>query len=457
MNTALTPSNAIARVRRPAAARDGMRRARLDAALVTAIALALFGYPLAATLSGFVSANTRDVSLPYRALVAALTLFIVARAAMRHKPLPLPPYVSALCALCLAVLTFRFVNDVVMLGLAAGPKQGASEFVVFFFGVTLLPALALLQPLRAAQHEAATHALFWVGVLTVGFAVVTLTLLNPEVDTTIRTDAEGLNAITFASTGALLVMLAWSLPLSRRHRRLSRAVQGGAVALSLVPLVLGASKGPIVSLLGALALSHLLAARKFRWPLVAGLALGAAALAGVYEWAATALESGNALAIVSRLSDVDADSSTVERLVILSSSWGVFVDNPWLGGALVEPLLKAYPHNILLEALMVGGIGFGLAVLLLVLAVLTQALRLLRAGAADPFLNFVGMQAVFVISMSMLSGSLYRSPDFWAAVALVFSCSPRRPARRAARRITTQPPVAPSPPPSPPPSEAKAQ
>jgi O-antigen ligase len=125
--------------------------------------------------------------------------------------------------------------------------------------------------------------------------------------------------------------------------------------------------------------------------------------------------------LASRIEGFEDDASTLERLYLLQASWDIFVSNPLLGGAIAEPVTHLYPHNIILEALMVGGIGLGLLITAIVAYCLKRAYALI---AARDQRSFIGGIAIFTVIMAMTSGSLYTGPEFWYVFALLIAQHP---------------------------------
>jgi hypothetical protein len=417
LNTNFTPTRATRRERTSA----------LDGMIALALLAAVSGYPMIASLPIALSLDTRLVTLPYRGFVVLLSLGILALAGLSRRRATAPVRVRLCLAMACVVLGLRFVNDVFVLGTSTQHNQSAAEFALFFGGVTLLPAVALFIPMRVSLERKVFFALLAFGVATVACATLAMAASSDAVNLALRADREGLNAISYATTGAVLLLLLRALPKQSRSTVRAWLLIACGVALALVPLFTAASRGPVLSMLVALSIGHITASRR-RWrALVTVLAVATAMAMATSDLIDLVEDSSDSVAIARRLSDIREDQSTEERLIILSSSWNVFVNNPLLGGAIVEPILKSYPHNILLEALMVGGIPFGLLILLLVASTAVKAVQLQTNSAEQPFRRFTGMFVIFTLSMCMLSGSLYSSPEFWAVVAFSFSLRTLRP------------------------------
>lgn len=403
----------------PRSVPTGVAAFSLDGVICLATAVAIFGYPLVATLPIFFNLETTVATVPFRVFVAACSLTVLTLAGLKQRRMPAPAAFLLLALTVLLVLTLRFIYHTMLLGLAPHPTHNAGEFAVFFYGVTVLPALALCMPMRSRIAAASYRWLLTIGALTVTLTILAVSAFAPEIEVGARAESEGLNAITYASVGATLIMLTW--PAGQRTRLATIFWRSGAVALGAIPLVSAASKGPIIALVVAIAAYQIASFGSSRWIKSMALVVALAALAVVgREWAFSTVDGDAPWALALRLSDVGDDTSTLERLSILQSSWDTFATSPLQGGAMVEPVLLAYPHNVLLEALMVGGVFFGIAVTFLLGWTGVRAVTLLKRQP-DPFSAFVGMYALFMLSMSMLSGSLYRGPELWVAVALTFA------------------------------------
>lgn len=415
----------------------------LDGVLKWALVLAVFGYPMIATLPIFLSLETRVFSVPYRAFVIALTVLALLLSLLNRRHTRIPMYVLALISVSCLILILRFSNETFARNLAPGPTQTVGEFTLFFLGVTLFPALALCLPIRVAIEKSIYRSVLVFGSATVALVVFAALFLNPVIDPTLRADLEGLNAISYATTGATLILLIWPVMVGGTKSMGTWVISIAAVTLGLIPLLTAASRGPLVSLLIVLATFHVVSNKGKRLKSILLILAAAGAIAtGMGDWLSAMVESGDqTLALARRVTDISGDSSTVERLIILNSSWDVFIANPLIGGAMVEPVLHAYPHNILLEALMVGGIPFGIIVLVLVIATAIQALRLVKSPSTARLRRFIGIFTLYVLVMAMLSGSLYKSPDFWAVVVISFSFRPVRRVRAEVRNTTAQYPT----------------
>jgi O-antigen ligase len=398
--------------------------ARLQVALLVA---AFIGYPLVSLFPSLTGLDTQVVSLPYRGAVVLLSMLLLMLNARgpglgRAARLPLFAFWLAWAAMLL-----RFLFDVVILG--AQPSAyfiSGVDFLLFVVGAGLIPALALLQPMQDWQLRSAHR---WLGVLTaVVLLAYSLTFESIAEYTPEMTRAQNiaLNPITYGSLGVILILLAFSYRFEARFAL--RRVLVGFVALALGgwALITSASRGPLLALLvvGIFALVARARSVRARVLTAVGSVAVLATVAVVVMPMIADFSSDSVLA--SRIEGFEEDTSTLERLYLLQASWDIFLSNPVLGGAIAEPVLHNYPHNILLEGLMVGGLGLGVLLLAITIYCLRRAFDLLAAGDDR---GFIGAIAVFTVVMAMISGSLYTGPEFWYVFVLLIASHP------ASRRV----------------------
>ena len=385
---------------------------RLQAVL---LACSLIGYPLVSVIPVFLEIESRLVSIPYRQAILAASIASVIFALLTHKRSRVPIPIALLFLIALTTLTIRYVNDVVLLGHGPHALMEAGDYAAFFFGVSVGSALPLMFPAKVEQLRRFHLPIACATMLAVVLGTASTFYGESVIDLAVRAQANTLNAISFASIGALLIMLLVAVP-SRTASSLPLLVfRVIGIAVGVAALVISASKGPLIALLIAL-IARAWVQSTDRLKLAGRLGLVALIAFSLYLAFDTTLSDSTGIALLQRLTDLGDDTATIERIFIFNASWDLFVAHPMLGGAIVEPVTKAYPHNVLLEALVVGGVLFGTVVLALLVSGVCYSFRLLRM---EPSLALLGMVGLFQITMSMISGSLYLGPDLWTALVAV--------------------------------------
>jgi hypothetical protein len=394
---------------------------RLQQRLIASLlVLAIVGYPLVSMVPTFTGLDSRISSVIFRAIVLVLS---VAVAAWTFVPFHKKVRVSLpmlLFLLCWGVLSLRYAHDVVLLRIEPSPSLGAVDFLVFIVGVSLIPTLPLFRRLTIRMLQKVQHVLFWL----VGFvlAVYSIHFANANSDAGFfRAQADALNAITYGSLGAILILLTFTYSFSPRSRLpwLARWIAFGVGAYALYS---SASRGPIIALTIPL---FLLIKNRVRAYGLSGPAASIVAMAILLMPSTQNLSDENFL--VHRILNASEDDSTQQRIYLIKSSWNIFLDSPFVGGAIAEPVTKAYPHNVILEGLMVGGIPMGMLVLAIEAYAIWLAWTYLRTRDER---TFIGALLMFAVVMTMISGSLYTGPEFWYIFAI--ASASRRSSRSSA-------------------------
>ncbi|MDB2346843.1 O-antigen ligase family protein [Verrucomicrobiales bacterium] len=112
----------------------------------------------------------------------------------------------------------------------------------------------------------------------------------------------------------------------------------------------------------------------------------------------------------------DSNSKSVTRLDLWQGAAEQFWESWVFGSTLEVPNYNTYPHNLILEAFMVGGIILGLPFLMLFTIAGKRGLRCIGVNENSDMVIAVG---IVYISASLFSGSIYGSPQFWLLVGLL--------------------------------------
>jgi len=376
-------------------------------------ACALFGFPLVSTLPVFLGTESRPVSLVYRAVIVVCSGALLAVALTRKRAV-IPRRDVALVATLMAVLVARLVWDS---SLAVLPLDLAWEEIwPFALGVTLLPAAAFFVRMDDSTLTLAFRWSLWLGIATALFLLAAAVVALRDAVAFLRLTTGVLNPIAIGHVGVSLFVLAVAGPTvggreGMKHSARSVVGRGAGALIAMALIIASGSKGPmlawLVVLLGWLvALVSAAAAQGRGTPRV----LGAALVLALIVLAVVSVHAITPLPIVERFIDIGRDQSTSERVRLLTQAIAQFEESPWLGSAVYVFESRLYPHNIIVESLMVGGVlAFVLLVMLLSRGTLA-AWEILRLGGRNVWLSLLYLQ--YVVD-AMFSGSLYFSPQFW--------------------------------------------
>lgn len=114
---------------------------------------------------------------------------------------------------------------------------------------------------------------------------------------------------------------------------------------------------------------------------------------------------------------VKSHSSSASRIDIWKESWGQFLENPFFGDKLKTNNFAIYPHNILLEILQsVGLFGF-IPFFILLIKCFKSCTAIFRNNGKFAWIPVLFLQAFM---QNMFSGSIYTASWFWLSMGLVF-------------------------------------
>jgi O-antigen ligase len=387
---------------------DRHRRDLAPIAKLTAwtMALAIFGYPIAAMTSTFAGINDDYLSILSRVFVVAVAGLLFLRILPVAKLQP----VDGLVALFIVAYLFRLVWDGWI-----GQVAGAWPALLFFSVSVIAPGVVIAITARQWNDQEVARTILSIGfILCVG--ALTLQALGRDLGAenesyTNRLSLDRLNPITIGHIGcttALAALIRWKTALTNGKRAIVLLAAGSG----LITLFLAGSRGPLVSFIVCLT-AYVLARKKpahFQLILVGlYICIIIYALNGFDQIIATAAES-------LRLDGAGTDASSNERLVSYAEAVEEYLKYPILGSAYALPLTGEYPHNLFLETgLALGTLGLGIISLLTIrtISATVSALEGNKGMAAFVFLQaFVAAQ---------FSGGIWGNTALWIGMAIVLA------------------------------------
>jgi O-antigen ligase len=362
-----------------------------------------FGLGLGATLYAcFLCAGSFKGSELFRDLPIDLTLLLAVLSglaglvALWRQRLRLPAFTLWVLGLTLACLPALLITSWTVY---------ATEKVTRMFTLTLgsmMIALVLFHERNELRRL--FNALLIIGlVLDVIGVYDMLTGTSPD-----RVTATGSDAIQYARVSG--VSLLWLILIVVEHRGLKRLILAGLMGLPAASMMFSGSRGPIVCLLTTVivAASFYLRDRRFRWVLpVISLAV---ALQLVY---AATFAPESALERVLDFFGGRTEMQGTDRPVLFLTALKAFVRKPmgigWGGFDVLYQGVSAgmkrgnYPHNLVLEALVEGGLVCGVVVVLLLVVVLIRTGRLARNS------HFAEVRMLFLLILFTTLGAMFSS------------------------------------------------
>jgi O-antigen ligase len=383
--------------------------------------LSIFGFPIVSTLPVIMNVDSTPISVAYRALVLGLSLLAITAGLRASWPRVSGIGVMSFSAI-LGVMLARLSWDSVVAPLPLNLEWG--NLWLYAVGMTILPAAVFLFIPTTQMLRSCYLSTFWLGVIAVLAIPVGVLFSVTDPSTLDRLQTDVLNPISVGNVGVSLVAVCLADftgrggSVARYAARVFRLIFGG---LGAAVALLSGSKGPVLALVVIITMATMLRGAPEQWrarlvprliSLAVVLAVLASGLVAVSEF----------FPVLERFMEASGQFSTAAREQLMSDALLQFEESPVLGSATVEYNQHFYPHNILVESLMVGGVaGFAALAAYLVVGVHAAAI----VYARSPQYRWLVLLAVQYLTDSMFSGALYLSATFWISSMIVIAVAQR--------------------------------
>ncbi len=360
--------------------------------------LTVIGYPLFGLLAALLSVDSSVTSMPLRIWVAVLSLLVLIIAMLARLKGRGYKWLWAFWVL----YSGRLLWDTLV-----AHVDGAQDAMLFFAVVVVLPCYALSRAVSRWKERPTAILLVAFGgatcVLAVLMHVLGLGLESSLIEQTSRLSFVSINPISLGHVATTTLIA--GMCLARYRLNLTVKFLLACASLSAVAvLILAASRGPVLAF-GICALAFGFAAGQ--WRLI---------LLGTFLMLPVIL--GQNTELLTRISDVEIDESTSDRILLTGSAISEFLAHPLFGSAFVEPLQMTYPHNLMIETSMALGMAGLLTLMPVVLRACTQSW--VRLKQKDLLLPLLFIQ--YLIG-AQLSGAIWGNASFWAVVVLLVGYS----------------------------------
>lgn len=309
-----------------------------------ALLFSILGYYAFAGISNAFTPDTNVGSISIWVLLLAIVTTAFLEGRNIHTRKVYVYYIPAF--IFLAFYTFRILENTLNLGMDIPP--GPINIILLLLGGAIFPALmnvSLAGGICDRKFITATLLLCAIFLFSIW---LNFDELSASLDG--RLQMQKVNPIPLAYQALwLIVILAFYLTYSRALSLISFIL---VPVLSFI-VIYSQSRGPFVSLFGALAFYLILLPGKSRLNVVLTIFL--------FLTFVTWLMGSSVFIVLTDMverTDVVLDNSTALHYLGAKGAWQQFLDDPFFGRYLIELNTHFYPHNIYLEALMsVGFIG----------------------------------------------------------------------------------------------------
>ncbi|MEI7576164.1 MAG: O-antigen ligase family protein [Armatimonadota bacterium] len=369
------------------------------------------------------------ISYPIRFFVFFLALFQLPRAYSFWRIAP-PIMRQGIAAFGLFWIVFysRALYELYVKEVAN--SANISVYLTFPFLVSGIPTLALMQPMKESQTKFLRDFFTIVGFGCTSLFVLNIVKMSPEQKALRllegRFGLENLNPISAGYVGAVAGLAAISFIVeegSLPHKNWSRILFGAVSAVMGVAMVLlAASRAPLVAFfVGVMVLlvaeyriqERAKPRRRIALSLGVSLALvsvitlvGAQLIFGLNPFGRFETAFGD---------DPTHHNSGTHRLLIGEMAMEHFLTNPLIGNAAFINSVEVYPHNILIEALMAGGILAGIPLIFLAALATLGWIKMITARQ-NPLL--IALAFVWAIAAGN-SGVIVENTESWGVMAVM--------------------------------------
>lgn len=362
---------------------------------------------------------TSFYSIPLRILLAVLMIYLMVKIRFKHAVLNQPIYLLFFIFWGLYFIAiFKSMH-----GSTEGFYRTPMEVIIYSILYSIIPFLFF-----SLRHDESTLNIFKNALIASGLSLAILMLLLYKdlllmgvgrinmAKYFLGDDFRSISplALSYASTLIISVCL-YSIIFLKLSRKI-KIYYWVTIALSMVPFLLGSSRGSILSIIFTFSLIVFFRGSfktKIR-SMVLFLLLGA----GVVYFA-DFFNSSLISRFLSISEDIESGSSSAARLVIWKHVWLQFLSSPIFGDS-IQSSYRVYPHNIFLEVLMATGILGFIPFVILVSFAFIKGIKIVKYHPKHVWI-FIMFSLAFV--QHLLSYTFYSAIYFWSGMGLIYSFS----------------------------------
>ncbi len=327
----------------------------------------------------------------------------------------------------------RLLYDIFILEILP-PRTSASYILLYFFGLTLMPAVSVGFSFVRSDLPLIHKWIFRVLVLTnlsLLYYVLVVKNLAAEDAFSGRLEVRGddgisavLNPIVVSLMGAALALFVLGrLAVFPKMPASHQLLHVGLFGVGMTNLLAGGSRGPVVDFAvglffigGSIAYG---AVKRQKLEIRPRVILYLIAMSGGLVF--LALSSNLSIFVFDRfklLFSGHGDRTYEARDYIFAAAWQDFTNAPFIGHSYLTLNGTALPHNAFLESLTALGILGGAAYIVLFSSTIRGIWNGLM-GEFGPFAYSVSLSGLALLALSFTSGSVAQSPEIWVMTTLM--------------------------------------
>lgn len=380
--------------------------------------LLLAGFFSIGLLSNLIPGGSRRVTIPYRATILILSLFLIVTGALKKRslfPIGSLRYFFIFWWLYLS----RLIIDLYFLNIQATVFETNFDYILNAIGICLLPSLAISY-LKEIDFDWILKWFFWILLVSL---VISL-FLNLNLDPEEMQKGYGrygggkaLNTISYGHQGVTLSLL--SLFLFSKTSKLKNIIfYLSSFLLGLFIMYLAGSKSPLLALLLCGSFYYLSSKGIIKGTAILTIFILPLVLFGKTIANFLSQYGGSFLDRVVKL----LDSGDAGRNMLFTEGISQFENSPVLGNSFVLQGYGLgqwngfYPHNIVIESFMAIGIVGGLIVIALIINGMYCSYKLAVTLSPNGWISMLFIQYT---TLAMFSNAIYTNHYFWYYYVLV--------------------------------------
>ncbi len=340
-----------------------------------------------------------EVTVVLRAVVAFLCLLSFLSFRLQKN------YTVLFLYLFIAFYTFRLISDIYFKGLFLG--KSPTEVIIFFFGVTIFPSLALLNKnLKESFVLFGKHIYFL-------FNFLSLFLLIFNKDSGRLSGNSVLNPITAGEIAVSCLLINFILFFKKRSF-LNNILNLFFTSINLIVLIFSASRGPLVSLIVCL-LIYLYINKKISTKIILILSFF---IFGIIYFIINYSDSLGLIFLDRMIINTgDIDKPEENRVLLWQEGYEIIKNNFFFG--ISTTTKNGYVHNFFLELLMSTG-SFGLLIFLIPLI---NAFKNLKKHLSNnnEYIEWIGLLFIQYFIGGLFSSMIYTNNYFFYFFTLVLT------------------------------------
>ena len=382
--------------------------------------LSLLGYQLATMIllpsSSDVDVASSSVTYPYRAIVFALSFFLIVTSPI-NKGNKLHKKEVFVYIVFMLLYYVRILIDIFGRGVYLQP--GFQRVVIQYMFIVMIPSIwATGRCARNINFEKLNQWLVVGGIVLLGVTVWNQNvLIASEYDEMIRGEGNiALNSISFghACVSLIVIFLSWVV-CHKKEKRLGAILLVLLMFLSFVMMLRIASRGPLVAFVVVIAFFLFSGAKNKLFGLIISL------LVVLFVWSNLSTIIGWLGSISpmmeQRMAEAIFEKDSSGRDILFHEAISIFLQNPILGKQFVLNN-GFYPHNSILDVMI--GLGIFGALVWIFLILKTWKFGFINASNKNSLMTISLLSVQFIIK-GFFSGAMYTQNDLAVCMLIVLA------------------------------------